>query len=54
LTTSLIKEASVHAKKSKQRGITADGVRKVAEVGFLSGFKAWKRLTVSSEESYEI
>ncbi|KAL2041720.1 hypothetical protein N7G274_005504 [Stereocaulon virgatum] len=27
----LIKEASLHAKKSKQRGITADGVRKVTE-----------------------
>ena len=28
-----MREASVHAKKTKQRGITADSVRKVTEVG---------------------
>ena len=28
-----MREASVHANKTKQRGITADSVRKVTEVG---------------------
>ena len=44
----------MHAKKTKQRGITADSVRKVTEVG--RNLESWgvMGLTFEIEESYEV
>ena len=43
ITISLMREASVHAKKNKHRGITADAVRSVTEVGFLPGYEVLEK-----------
>lgn len=49
-----MREASVHAKKTKQRGITADSVRKVTAVSRNLKSLGGLRLMYGTEESYEV
>ena len=49
-----MREASVHAKKTKQRGITADSVRKVTEVSRNLKSSRGMGLIYGIEESYEV
>ena len=44
----------MHAKKTKQRGITADSIKKVTEVSPNLKSSRWNRLMCGIEESHEV